>query len=78
MPKRVLQGIIKSTKSEKTLIISVERRFRHPLYQKTVTRSSKYAVHYDVGTYNVGDVVKIIESRPISKTKKWRVLSNNL
>jgi len=78
MPKRILQGIVKSAKNNKTLTVSVERRFRHPLYQKTVTRSSKCSVHYEDGVYNVGDVVRIIESRPISKTKKWVILTNSL
>lgn len=78
MPKRILNGVVKSAKNKNTVIVKVERRFRHPLYQKTVIQSSSYAAHFTEGEYREGDVVKIIESRPISKTKKWTVLQNSL
>jgi len=74
MPRRILQGTVVSTKCDKTISVKVERRFRHPLYQKTVKRSTKYAAHDPNGKYKEGDEVKIIECRPISKTKTWIVL----
>jgi small subunit ribosomal protein S17 len=75
MPRRILQGVVVSNKSQKTLSVRVERRFRHPLYNKIVTKSAKYAVHSPDVNYNEGDIVKIIECKPISKTKKWIVFS---
>ncbi len=77
MPKRVLQGVVVSDSCNKTITVKVERRFRHPLYGKTITRSKKYAAHDENNQYKTGDVVQIIESRPISKTKKWEVLSES-
>jgi len=74
MPRRVLQGVVQSAKCDKTISVKVERRFRHPLYQKTVKKSTNYAVHDPEGRCKEGDQVKIIECRPISKTKKWVVL----
>lgn len=75
MPRRILQGIVKSSKCNKTISVIVERRFRDDLYQKTIKKSTKYAVHDPESKYKEGDKVKIIESRPISKTKKWIVLN---
>ena len=77
MPKRVLQGVVVSAKPDKTVIVKVERRFRHPLYKKTVKVSKKYAAHDAYNKYKEGDQVKIIESRPISKTKSWVVENNS-
>lgn len=74
MPKRVLQGTVISTKNNKTVSVIVERKFKHPLYKKTVKKSAKYAAHNTQGEYKVGDKVKIQECRPISKTKSWIVL----
>lgn len=74
MPKRVLQGVVVSDKSEKTVIVRVDRRVSHPLYKKTIRRSKKYAAHDEQSKFKVGDVVQIIESRPISKTKCWQVV----
>ncbi|MFO0389335.1 MAG: 30S ribosomal protein S17 [Alphaproteobacteria bacterium] len=74
MPKRVLQGVVVSDKSEKTVIVSVERRMAHPVYKKTIRRSKKYAAHDEQGKFKIGDVIQIIESAPISKTKRWRVV----
>jgi small subunit ribosomal protein S17 len=75
MPRRILQGVVVSNKNEKTLTVKVERRFKHPLYHKTVRLSKKYAVHNPDNKYNEGDTVRIIETRPISKTKKWQVIA---
>ncbi len=74
MPKRILQGVVTSDKADKTVTVRVERRFTHPIYKKTVRSSKKYAAHDEENKCKVGDVVKIIESRPISKSKKWAVV----
>lgn len=74
MPKRVLQGTVVSDKNEKTVTVLVERRVKHPVLQKTICTSKKYAAHDEQNKAKVGDVVKIEESRPISKTKKWQVV----
>ncbi|MEJ0009268.1 MAG: 30S ribosomal protein S17, partial [Alphaproteobacteria bacterium] len=73
MPKRVLQGVVVSDKNAKTVTVRVERKIRHPIYGKIMRRSAKYAAHDEQGC-KVGDVVRIIESRPISKTKRWAVV----
>ncbi len=74
MPKRILQGVVVSDKCDKTVTVNVERRFTHPIYKKTVRKSKKYAAHDEQNRYKIGDVIKIIEARPFSKTKKWEVL----
>jgi small subunit ribosomal protein S17 len=76
MPRRILQGIVVSAKADKTLSVKVERRFMHPIYRKIVKLSKKYATHDPDNKYKEGDIVKIIEHRPISKTKCWKVLDN--
>ena len=76
MPKRILQGVVVSNKGDKTVTVKVERRFMHPLYKKTIRRSKKYAAHDENNRFNVGDVVRIIESRPISKRKHWMVITD--
>ena len=76
MPKRVLTGKSVSAKNQNTVVIQVERKFRHPVLKKVLKRSKKYHAHYDIGEFKVGDEIKIIESKPISKLKKWRVLEN--
>jgi small subunit ribosomal protein S17 len=75
MPKRVLEGVVVSDKQNKTVTVLVERRFTHPLLQKTVRRSKKYHAHDEGNACKVGDIVKIEEHRPISKTKSWVVLA---
>lgn len=75
MPKRVLRGTVESAKCDKTISVRVERRFRDPIYKKTVKRSTKYAAHDPESKCKEGDVVKIMECRPISKTKSWIVVS---
>jgi small subunit ribosomal protein S17 len=74
MPKRILQGVVVSNKSKKTVIVRVERRVTHPIYGKIVRRFKKYAAHDELNKFKIGDVVRIEESRPISKTKSWRVI----
>ncbi|WP_421723958.1 30S ribosomal protein S17 [Bauldia sp.] len=75
MPKRVLQGTVVSDKNDKTVVVRVERRFTHPLLKKTVRRSKKYQAHDADNAHKIGDVVMIEEGAPISKHKRWVVLS---
>ncbi|ACP53758.1 30S ribosomal protein S17 [Rickettsia africae ESF-5] len=75
MPKRVLQGVVISSKADKTVTVKVERKFKHPIYKKFVKVSKKYAAHDSENKYQEGDKVSIIESRPISKTKTWIVVN---
>lgn len=75
MPKRILQGIVVSDKMDKTVTVQVERRFKHTLYKKFIRRSKKYAAHDETNGVKVGDVVKIRECRPMSKRKKWEVVT---
>lgn len=74
MPKKILKGTVISDKMDKTVVVSVERVFQHPLYKKTIKSRKKYYAHDEENKCKVGDVVEIIESRPISKTKRWKVL----
>ena len=74
MPCRVLQGVVVSDASHKTVVVRVEKSVKHPMYKKYITRSSKYAAHDPENVYKIGDMIKIIECRPISKTKKWHVM----
>ena len=72
--KRVLTGVVVSDKMQKTIVVSIERRKLHPLYKKYITRTKKVKAHDEHGQCHVGDVVRVIESRPISKDKRWRLL----
>lgn len=74
MPKRILQGTVVSDKNEKTIVVSVERRFMHPLYKKVIRRSKKYHAHDESNAHKVGDTVRIEETAPISRNKRWRVM----
>lgn len=76
MPKRILQGRVVSDKNEQTVTVLVERRFKHPLLQKTVRSSKKYRAHDAQNQFKIGDSVRIIECAPISKTKRWTVLTD--
>jgi len=73
MPKRILTGVVNKV-GNKTLFIYIVKYFKHPLYKKIVKRYKSYVAHDENCVYNVGDTVSIIESRPLSKTKKWVVL----
>jgi len=75
MPKRILTGTVTSNQNEQTVTVSVERRFKHPLLQKTVRKSKKYRAHDEKNTFNVGDIVRIQECAPKSKTKRWEVIA---
>ena len=76
MPKRVLQGTVVSDKNNKTVVVEVERRYTHPMLKKTVRRSKKYHAHDEDKSCKVGDLVRIEESKPISKLKRWVVLKD--
>ncbi len=66
-------GTVIARKMQKTVTVQVERQVRHPLYRKTIRRKQTFLVHDEAGACKVGDVVRIIETRPVSKTKRWRV-----
>lgn len=72
--KKILQGRVVSDKCEKTITVLVTRRKLHPIYKKYVEVSKKVKAHDETNTAKVGDVVRVIESRPISKEKRWRLL----
>ncbi len=74
MPKRILQGVVVSDKSDKTVVVQIERRFTHPLFKKTVRRSKKYHAHDADNACKEGDIVRIEECAPISKKKRWTVV----
>jgi small subunit ribosomal protein S17 len=74
MPKRVLTGTVVSDKTDKTVVVRVERRVKHPLYAKIIKLSKKYHAHDEANAYREGETVRIEETRPISKLKTWRVL----
>ena len=71
--KRKLVGRVVSSKMQKTVVVQVERRVKHAVFGKIITRSSKYHAHVAAGTFEEGDLVEIAEGRPISKTKSWTV-----
>lgn len=72
--RKIRQGIVVSDRGEKTVVVRVDRRIQHPLYGKAMIRSKKYHVHDEENEYHTGDVVRIQETRPRSKLKRWRVL----
>jgi len=72
--RKVRLGTVVSDAPEKTVVVRVERRFAHPLYGKVITRSKKFHAHDEKNEYKVGDIVRIQETRPLSKLKRWRVL----
>jgi small subunit ribosomal protein S17 len=74
MPKRVLSGTVVSDKADKTVVVRVERRVKHPLYGKIIKRSKKYHTHDDANAFKSGERVRIEECAPISKLKTWTVL----
>jgi len=75
MPRRVMQGVVVSDKMDKTVVVKVERRFKHPLYKKYVSRSKKYAAHDEANAHKIGDIVNIRECRPLSKRKHWEIVA---
>jgi small subunit ribosomal protein S17 len=74
MPKRVLQGVVVSDTNDKTIVVKVERRLRHPVFKKTVRMSKKYHAHDEKNEAKVGEIVRISETRPQSKLKRWELV----
>lgn len=74
MPKRVLTGQIVSDKTDKTVVVLVERKVKHPLYGKIIRRSKKYHAHDESNEYHEGETVRIEETAPMSKLKSWKVV----
>jgi len=77
MPKRILTGTVVSSNTNKTIVVKVTRRVQHKLYKKIISQSKKYHAHDENNSFKVGDIVKIIESKPISKLKSWTVFNDN-
>ena len=75
MTKKILNGKVVKDKNNKTIVVLVKRRYVHPFFGKVMTSSKKYQVHDETNKFSKGDNVKIIESKPFSKTKKWEVLT---
>ena len=76
MPKRILTGTVVSSNTNKTIVVKVIRRVQHKLYKKIISQSKKYHAHDENNSFKVGDIVKIIESKPISKLKSWTVFND--
>ncbi len=72
--RKVRTGVVVSDTMDKTVLVRIDRKVTHPLYRKTVRRSSKFAAHDEQNEAHVGDTVRVMETRPISKTKRWRVV----
>ncbi len=77
MPKRILSGVVVSSNNNKTITVNVTRRIKHKLYKKIIRQSKKYHAHDENNKFSIGDSVSIIESKPISKLKKWVVLNKD-
>ena len=75
MSKKELNGKVIRDQNNKTIVVLVKRRYAHPFFGKVITSSKKYHVHDEENKFKVGDDVKIIESQPISKKKRWKVLN---
>ena len=76
MPRRVLTGRVVSDKADKTITVLVERRLKHPVYKKFIKRSAKFLAHDEDNAAKIGDTVSIIESRPLSKRKRWALVTD--
>ena len=74
MTKKILKGTVTSSKNNKTIVVEVTRKFKHPFYEKVIKRSKKYHAHDEKNKFKEGDSVSIIESKPISKKKTWEVI----
>ncbi len=72
--RKVRDGIVVSNKMQKTILVRVERKLKHPKYGKFLKKSTKYAAHDEKGDCAIGDIVRIMETRPLSKTKRWRLV----
>ena len=76
MTKKILNGRVINNQSNKTIVVLVKRKYSHPFFGKVITSAKKYHAHDENNKFKTGDKVKIIESRPISKKKKWKVVNN--
>ena len=74
MTKKILKGTVTSAKNNKTIVVEVTRKFKHPFYEKVIKRSKKYHAHDEKNKFKEGETIQIIECNPISKRKKWKVL----
>ena len=72
--RKVRTGVVVSDKMDKTVVVRIDRQVRHALYQKTVRRSSKLSAHDETNEAHLGDIVRVMETRPVSKSKRWRVI----
>lgn len=72
--RKIRQGKVVSDKMDKTIVVAVEDRVRHPLYQRTIRQTKKFKAHDEENSCRIGDTVRIMETRPLSKDKRWRVL----
>lgn len=72
--RKVLTGFVKSDKMDKSIVVTVERKIKHPVYGKYIKKTNKFSVHDEDNSCGIGDFVKIMETRPLSKTKRWRVV----
>lgn len=72
--RKIIIGIVGSNKMDKTITVNVERKVKHPMYGKFIKKSKNYAAHDDKNECNIGDTVKIMETRPLSKNKRWRLV----
>ena len=72
--RKVRVGVVVSDKMDKTVLVRIDRRVRHPLYKKTIARANKLAAHDENNDAHVGDMVRVVETRPLSKSKRWRVV----
>ncbi len=72
--RKIIVGTVVSNRMEKTAVVQVQRRFAHPVYKKYVNKRVKYKIHDEQNDLNVGDTVRIVETRPLSKSKRWRLL----
>ena len=75
MPKRILSGTVTSDKNDQTVTVLVERRYAHPVLKKTIRKSKKYRAHDPLNQFKTGDTVRIQECAPVSKTKRWEVVT---
>ena len=76
MTKKVLKGTVTSAKNDKTIVVEVTRKFKHPFYEKVIKRSKKYHAHDENNKFKEGEIIQIMECNPISKKKRWKVVEN--
>jgi len=76
MTKRILKGKVIKDKNDKTVVVIVKRKYSHPFFTKVISSSKKYHAHDEKNKFKIGDTVKIIESKPFSKKKRWEVVTN--